>query len=543
IPRERVLQSLSEGVFNLSAGEVDNFAGTNAVRNDKINEKISIDLALIMGLIPPEWFALQGQDTSQTELLSNMRDVFDDSTFEEAAKEQEQKEPGLGETVVDADREAQDNSEEISVETQDEEDEEEISIEVEDEGESLITGGIFSKMNNLFEDDEDEEEVSIEVEDEEEKVDSQALTEDEDEELAPPIIEEAIEPLTSPEVIESTVEEPVVEEEPDTLQTITVNRDDSKIFDDQRLAKEQLKEHQESQEPDPQLDENKEPTLHSMPTLVQLTPPPKVVQNAETIEVKEKTPEPIKASAPEEDLKNVPDAGKVTYRPVNDDVPDVSESAILRPSTAPNGIDINRSNLADLCRLHSAGEKLAQTLIEYREQNGDFKSINDLINVPGIGSAVYKSLTGLRSSSDLVAAERRINKSVGLDTDKDYPLRKIIKEAQEKFDFKSIILSDKDGFEICSSGDKSLLESNSELLAATTPQLFKKTRHFLKQSLLPHPEVFTFYLEDTPVTFGIADEVFMVMVHSSKWPDPKHMKQCRTLINELAWFCSYRAIV
>ena len=160
-----------------------------------------------------------------------------------------------------------------------------------------------------------------------------------------------------------------------------------------------------------------------------------------------------------------------------------------------------------------------------------------------MGSAVYKSLTGLRPSSDLVAAERRINKSVGLDTDKDYPLRKIIKEAQEKFDFKSIILSDKDGFEICSSGDKSLLESNSELLAATTPQLFKKTRHFLKQSLLPHPEVFTFYLEDTPVTFGIADEVFMVMVHSSKWPDPKHMKQCRTLINELAWFCSYRAIV
>ena len=159
-----------------------------------------------------------------------------------------------------------------------------------------------------------------------------------------------------------------------------------------------------------------------------------------------------------------------------------------------------------------------------------------------MGTSVYKALTGLRPSADLEAGERRINKHVDLSTDKDHSLGKIIEAASQKFNFQSLILSGKDGFEICSTGDKSLLESNSELLAAATPQLFKKTKHFLKQANLPHPEVFTFYLEDKPVTFGIADEVFLVMVHNTSWPDAKHMKNCSQLIDDLAWYCSYRAV-
>ena len=214
-----------------------------------------------------------------------------------------------------------------------------------------------------------------------------------------------------------------------------------------------------------------------------------------------------------------------------------------RPSTAPNGIDINRSNLSDLCKLHSAGEKLAQTIISYRQENGDFKRVNDLLNVPGVGSSVYRSLTGLKPSADLEAAERRLNRLVDLDIEKDYPLGKLVQAAQEKFNFKSLILSEKDGFEICSTGDTTLLESNSELLAAATPQLFKKTKHFLKQANLPNPEVFTFYLEENPVTFGIAGEVFLTMVHDNNYPDARHMKICRQLINELAWYCSFRAVV
>ena len=580
IPKSRVLASLAEGVFKFTAKEIDQFAGTSAVDGSRESELIEIDLGLVMGLIPPEWFSIENQDNSQNEILTNMRDVFDDSTFAEAAAEMEQE--GESPEVEEADEPQEEEEVEVSAE-----------VEEEEEASSLITGGAFGKMSSLFEDDDDEEEIEIEEEVEEEATKAKSSTstfeeesaaqpqeetraksststfEDDEEEIEieeeieeeasieeddsqsdalevepaapvetekpaltlqppkvsadrpaiqltpPPKSDSPAAQLTPPKpVAEPLAPEPEKEdtaENLDALQTITVHRDAAKTFDAERAAREQ------------------QAIISS--------------QN-EVVEEKVETPEPqIQESASLGDTNADPKAGEITYRPIADEVPDVSEKTILRPSTAPNGIDINRSNLRDLTRLHSAGEKLAQTLIEYREKNGDFKSINDLINVPGVGTSVYRSLTGLRPSSDLVAAERRLNKVVGFDEDKDYPLGKIINQAKEEFGFKSIILSDKDGFEICSSGDKSLLESNSELLAATTPQLFKKTRHFLKQSNLPHPEIFTFYLEDTPVTFGIADEVFMVMVHTGKWPEPKHMKKCKTLINELAWFCSYRAIV
>ncbi|MCH2206994.1 MAG: helix-hairpin-helix domain-containing protein [Lentisphaerales bacterium] len=265
-----------------------------------------------------------------------------------------------------------------------------------------------------------------------------------------------------------------------------------------------------------------------------------------TLDIKEETEE-VALGIQEESEKSERKSHSTAYqkpaRPsLEGKIPKAKETS-TRPSTAPNGIDINRSNLKDLCQLHSAGEKLAQTIISYRQEHGDFQRVNNLLNVPGVGTSVYRSLTGLRPSADLEAAERRLNKLVDLDIEKDYPLGKLLKAAQKKFKFKSLILSEKDGFEICSTGDTSLLESNSELLAAATPQLFKKTKHFLKQANLPHPQLFTFYLEDTPVTFGIADEVFLTMVHKGSYPDAKHMKICRQLINEIAWYCSFRAVV
>jgi competence protein ComEA len=53
-------------------------------------------------------------------------------------------------------------------------------------------------------------------------------------------------------------------------------------------------------------------------------------------------------------------------------------------------ININTASAAELDTLPSIGPSLAQRIIEYREQNGPFASIEDIINVPGIGSGNYE---------------------------------------------------------------------------------------------------------------------------------------------------------
>jgi competence protein ComEA len=55
-------------------------------------------------------------------------------------------------------------------------------------------------------------------------------------------------------------------------------------------------------------------------------------------------------------------------------------------------ININTATAADLERLPGIGAKTAGRIIEYRQKNGGFKKIEDLMNVRGIGEKVFLRL-------------------------------------------------------------------------------------------------------------------------------------------------------
>lgn len=55
-------------------------------------------------------------------------------------------------------------------------------------------------------------------------------------------------------------------------------------------------------------------------------------------------------------------------------------------------VDINTANLGQLDTLPGIGPTLAQQIIEFRDTNGPFKSIQDLQKVPGIGAKKFEQL-------------------------------------------------------------------------------------------------------------------------------------------------------
>lgn len=56
------------------------------------------------------------------------------------------------------------------------------------------------------------------------------------------------------------------------------------------------------------------------------------------------------------------------------------------------GVDINTASQADLESVKGLGPVKAKAIIEYRNQHGMFKSVEELANVKGIGAGILKRL-------------------------------------------------------------------------------------------------------------------------------------------------------
>ena len=55
-------------------------------------------------------------------------------------------------------------------------------------------------------------------------------------------------------------------------------------------------------------------------------------------------------------------------------------------------IDINKASAVELAKLPRVGPALAQRIIEYREQNGGFRKVDDLMSVKGIGQKTFEQM-------------------------------------------------------------------------------------------------------------------------------------------------------
>lgn len=80
-----------------------------------------------------------------------------------------------------------------------------------------------------------------------------------------------------------------------------------------------------------------------------------------------------------------------------------SSSVPVQPAPSAPGqeaqggkIDINTATAGQLSAgLPGIGETLARRIVEYREQNGPFRSAEGLMDVPGIGEKTFEAIRGL----------------------------------------------------------------------------------------------------------------------------------------------------
>ena len=72
-----------------------------------------------------------------------------------------------------------------------------------------------------------------------------------------------------------------------------------------------------------------------------------------------------------------------------------AESRSPSPALSAERIELNRATLEELITLPGIGPERAQKILDYREAQGPFQYTTDLLNVKGIGEALYDKLRDL----------------------------------------------------------------------------------------------------------------------------------------------------
>lgn len=77
-----------------------------------------------------------------------------------------------------------------------------------------------------------------------------------------------------------------------------------------------------------------------------------------------------------------------------DDTASASTTTDTKPQlTASFPININTATVEELCLIDGMGEARASAIIEYREYIGGYESVEQIMNISGIGESLYAKLS------------------------------------------------------------------------------------------------------------------------------------------------------
>ncbi|MCH5325336.1 MAG: ComEA family DNA-binding protein [Eubacterium sp.] len=95
-----------------------------------------------------------------------------------------------------------------------------------------------------------------------------------------------------------------------------------------------------------------------------------------------------------EELKNLPSFDDAAYEKVKDNLCIGRADTVTETLPESDRVNLNTANIRQLMTVPAITQKIAESIIEYRETYGDFISVRELLEIDGIGEITYRKIEG-----------------------------------------------------------------------------------------------------------------------------------------------------
>jgi hypothetical protein len=187
--------------------------------------------------------------------------------------------------------------------------------------------------------------------------------------------------------------------------------------------------------------------------------------------------------------------------------------------------------------LEGIDEAIAEAIITQRNKRGRFRSVFELLDVPGVGPVQFRQMTGMQAEQKPHHRRKQLAGLLKISADKVTDLGFVAQSVARRAGFAACVISDREGLVLAQGGAIEL----GEPLSAVVPRMLRQIRQAMDLIGAGHVETVTLSINNMLYTIAASENVVLTAVHTEKRINETELSFIRKVRRELAWLLSLRA--
>ncbi len=203
------------------------------------------------------------------------------------------------------------------------------------------------------------------------------------------------------------------------------------------------------------------------------------------------------------------------------------------------GVNLNTATVEQLMTLDGVTDLVAETVLQYRRENGEFKSIFELGKIPRVGRKTFRKMTGMPYSMSHRHRRLKLAGLLNMPPESIGRLSAIAQRLASRPGFSGCVVSNAEGLVLAEHG----ASEYAEKLGAVMPRLARQIGENVGLLEMGAVESVSICLKNRMFTVAVSGDICLTVMHKRNTLTRSQLVLVRKTAEELAWLLSHRAYV